>query len=108
YNEADQAMFADIVRGASSRLRDIDGMIASALSPEWPIERLETVLRAILRAGAYELMARTDVPPRVAISEYLDVAHAFFGGKEPARVNGVLDRLAHVLRQGEMGRDAGA
>jgi N utilization substance protein B len=108
YNEADQAMFADIVRGASTRLRDIDGMIASALSPEWPIERLETVLRAILRAGAYELLARIDVPARVAISEYLDVAHAFFGGKEPALVNGVLDRLAHVLRADEVGGDRGS
>jgi N utilization substance protein B len=107
YNEADEKLFVDIVRGACNRLSDLDGMIASALSPEWPFERLETVLRAVLRAGGYELLARADVPPRVVISEYLDVAHAFFGGKEPGLVNGVLDRLAHVLRSEEIGRDRG-
>ncbi len=65
------------------------------------------MLRAILRAGAYELMARSDVPARVAISEYLDVAHAFFAGKEPGLVNGVIDRLANELRPGDLaeGRD---
>jgi N utilization substance protein B len=67
------------------------------------LTRLETVLRAILRAGAYELTARPDVPARVAISEYLDVAHAFYAGKEPGLVNGVLDRLAHDLRPGDLG-----
>jgi transcription antitermination protein NusB len=60
------------------------------------------VLRAVLRAGAYELLARTDVPARVVISEYLDIAHAFFSGKEPGLVNGVLDRIAHVLRPGDL------
>jgi N utilization substance protein B len=102
--EADEALFRDIVGGVSARWRDIDGIVGPALSAEWPIERLETILRAILRAGAYELMARIDVPPRVVISEYLDVAHAFFGAKEPALVNGVLDRLARSLRPDEMGR----
>jgi transcription antitermination protein NusB len=99
YGEADRTLFADIVRGASSRQGEIDGMLAAALSEEWPLPRLETILRAILRAGAYELLGRADVPPRVVISEYLDVAHAFFAGKEPGMVNGVLDRLARVLRQ---------
>ena len=65
------------------------------------MHRLETILRAILRAGAYELLGRCDVPPRVVISEYLDVAHAFFAGKEPGMVNGVLDRLARVLRRSD-------
>jgi len=101
YGEADRALFVDIVRGASARQGELDGMISSALSEEWPLHRLETILRAILRAGAYELLGRADVPPRVVISEYLDVAHAFFAGKEPGMVNGVLDRLARVLRQDE-------
>jgi N utilization substance protein B len=108
YGEADRSLFIDIVQGASSRQGDLDPMLNSALTDEWPLPRLETTLRAILRAGAYELLARPDIPPRVIISEYLDVAHAFFAGKEPAMVNGVLDRLAHVLREGDLGTDTGA
>ena len=107
YGEADRSMFVDIVRGTTSRQAEVDAMLSSALSEEWPIHRLETILRAILRAGAYELLARSDVPPRVIISEYLDVAHAFFAGKEPAMVNGVLDRIAHVLRAEELGGERG-
>ncbi len=107
YGEADPALFADIVTGTAERQADLDRAIAAVLTPDWPLERLETVLRAILRAGAYELLARPDVPARVAISEYLDIAHAFFAGKEPGLVNGVLDRLAHVLRPADFaeGRD---
>ena len=107
YGEADRALFADIVRGASARQGELDGMISAALSEEWPLHRLETILRAILRAGAYELLGRADVPPRVVISEYLDVAHAFFAGKEPGMVNGVLDRLARVLRQDDVDHGLG-
>jgi N utilization substance protein B len=102
--EADEALFADIVRGATARRGEIDAILARGLSADWPIERLEAILRAILRAGAYELLARTDVPARVVISEYLEVAHAFFSGKEPALVNGVLDRLGRLLRESELGR----
>ncbi len=107
YGEADRALFADIVRGASQRQGELDGMISAALSEEWPLHRLETILRAILRAGAYELLGRSDVPPRVVISEYLDGAHVFFAGKEPGMVNGVLDRLARVLRQDDLGQGLG-
>ncbi|HZS82609.1 MAG TPA: transcription antitermination factor NusB [Stellaceae bacterium] len=107
YGEADRLLFVDIVRGASARRGDIDGMLSEALSEEWPVHRLETILRAILRAGAYELLARRDIPPRVVISEYLDVAHAFFAGKEPGMVNGVLDRLARLLRAEDLGPDRG-
>jgi len=102
YGDVDQVLFADIVKGASLRRADLDGMISSALTDEWPLDRLEAILRAILRAGAYELLERRDVPPRVTISEYLDVTHAFFGGKEPSLVNAVLDRLARVLRPDDL------
>ena len=98
YGEADPTLFADIVRGTIERQADLDRAIGAVLTPDWPLERLETVLRAVLRAGAFELVARPDVPAPVAISEYLDIAHAFFSGKEPGLVNGVLDKLAHRLR----------
>jgi N utilization substance protein B len=107
YGEADRSLFIDIVKGASSRQDDLDPMLGAALSDEWPLARLETILRAILRAGAYELLARPDIPPRVIISEYLDVAHAFFAGKEPAMVNGVLDKLARTLREGGLETESG-
>jgi N utilization substance protein B len=102
YGEADASLFTDIVRGVVDRQTDLDRIIGAALTPEWPLERLEVILRAILRAGAYELFARPDVPARVIISEYLDIAHAFFAGKEPGLVNGVLDRLARTLRPDEL------
>jgi N utilization substance protein B len=107
YGEADRSMFVDVVRGTSARQEEIDTILGSALSEEWPVHRLETILRAIMRAGAYELLARPDVPPRVIISEYLDVGHAFFAGKEPAMVNGVLDRIARVLRADDLGPERG-
>jgi N utilization substance protein B len=96
--EADPALFAGLVRGAEARHEELDRLIGAALTPDWPLARLEAVLRAILRAGAYELLASADVPTPVIISEYLDIGHAFFAGKEPGLVNGVLDRLARTLR----------
>jgi len=102
YGEADIALFSDIVEGTAARQAELDPAISAVLTPDWPLERLETVLRAVLRAGAWELLARADVPARVVINEYLDVAHAFFDGKEPGLVNGVLDRLAHALRPDEL------
>ncbi|HUZ71572.1 MAG TPA: transcription antitermination factor NusB [Stellaceae bacterium] len=98
FGDADPGFFAALVRGAAARHDELDRLIAAALTPEWPLERLESVLRAILRAGAYELLACPDVPVPVVISEYLDIGHAFFGGREPGLVNGVLDRLARTLR----------
>ena len=94
-------MFADIVRGTAADQQRLDAEISAALTPDWPLVRLDAVLRAILRAGAYELVHRTDVPPRVTISEYTAIAYAFFTGKEPGLANGVLDRLARVLRADE-------
>jgi N utilization substance protein B len=95
---ADRRLFEQLVRGASAERDDLDDMLAAVLDPDWPVERLETLLRILLRAGAYELSVRPDLPVRVVISEYVDLAGAFFGGKEPGLVNGVLDRLARELR----------
>ena len=97
YGEPDIALFEDVVRGVAGDLDRLDETVSVVLSEEWPLLRLEAVLRAILRAGAYELLHRPDVPPRVAISEYTDIAHAFFSGKEPGLANGVLDRLGRLL-----------
>ncbi len=102
YAEADPALFADIVRGVAGDREQLDCAISAALTPEWPLQRLDSVLRAILRAGAYELAHRRDVPPRVSISEYTAVAYAFFTGKEPGLANGVLDALARTWRVAEL------
>ncbi len=101
--EPESGFLSELVRGISERRTDLDAMIAPALSADWPLERLETVLRAILRAGAFELLARTDIPVRVVISEYVDIAHAFFEGSESGLVNAVLDRLGRTLRADETG-----
>ncbi len=102
YGEADEALFADIVRGAVADRERLDETISAALSDQWPLARIETLLRLILEAGAYELVHRPDIPPRVTMSEYVAIAHAFFSGKEPGLANGVLDRLARSLREGDL------
>lgn len=102
YGEADEALFADIVRGVAQHRERLDETIAVSLSEEWPLHRLETILRLILEAGAYELAYRPDIPPRVTLSEYIAIAHAFFDGKEPGLANGVLNRLARALRADEL------
>ena len=96
--DMDRALFKDLVGGVSLRKAELDGLLEPLLLPDWTLERLEMLLRVILRAGAYELAQRTDVPPKVAITEYVDLAHDFFGGREPALVNGVLDSLARSVR----------
>src|SRR4029077_18146278 len=79
---ADEGYFAELVRGAVAKRQDLDDMIAGVLADSWSVDRLETTLHVILRADAYELSAHLEVPPRVTISEYVDLADAFFGGKE--------------------------
>lgn len=96
--DADSELLGTIVAAALSRLDDIDGMIAGALATGWSPDRLEPVVRSVLRAGVAELLERPDVPARVVITEYVDVAHAFYAGPEPGLVNAVLDRLARLLR----------
>lgn len=102
YGDADTALFAEIVRGVAADREQLDDTVSAALSEEWPLARLETLLRLILEAGAYELRHRPDIPPRVTISEYVAIAHAFFAGREPGLANGVLDRLARTLRPGDI------
>jgi len=102
YGEADPALFSDIVRGVAADLDRLDATITEVLTEEWPLRRFDAVLRAILRAGAYELVHRRDVPPRVSINEYTTIAHAFFAGKEPGLANGVLDKLGRTLHSSEM------
>jgi transcription antitermination protein NusB len=98
----DRVLFAELVRGVARNRRDLDDMIAAVLVEDWTIERLETLLACILRAGAHELADRLDTPARVVISEYVDLADAFYADKETGLVNGVLDRLARELRPSEL------
>jgi N utilization substance protein B len=100
--EPDGKLMNELVNGAAARKSELDRLIGAALSGGWTEARLETLLRAILRAGTFELLALADIPARAVISEYVDVAKAFYEGPETAMVNGVLDNLARRLRAGEM------
>lgn len=99
---ADPRFFERLVLGVAGEMPTLDRMLADCLQPAGHLERLEVVLRAIVRLGAYELLTVADVPARVVISEYVDLAHAFFAGREPALVNGILDRIARVVREEEL------
>ncbi len=99
--EARVPLFARIVRTATLQQDTLDAMLAQALPETWPLERLDPVLRALMRAGGAELWMSDGPPVKVVINEYLDVAHGFFSGEEPKLANGVLDRLAHLLRPAE-------
>ena len=98
YHEAERDFFDDIVKGADARRAEIDGLIGPRLAEGWTLERLDRPMRAILRAGAYELIARPDVPVASVISEYVDVAHAFYDKRESGFVNGLLDAIAKDAR----------
>jgi transcription antitermination protein NusB len=95
---ADRVFFADILRAVVRRQREIDPMIDEQLAAGWRLVRVDSILRAILRAGVAEIIDRSDVPARVAINEYVNVAHTFFDDEEPRVVNGILDKLARRLR----------
>ena len=107
YLPAEAAFFRDIVSGVVHEQRELDPLIDEALSKGWPLKRIETVLRAALRAGAYELIHRTDVPARVVVAEYADVVAALVERDETGMVNAVLDQLARRVRADEFGRAAG-
>ena len=98
YVEAEQSFFDDVVAGVDARRSEIDEVVADKLAEGWSLERLDRPMRAILRAGTYELIARKDVPVASVISEYVDVAHAFYGKRESGFVNGLLDAVAKVAR----------
>lgn len=98
YRDADEQWFKHIVAGVVEDQKFLDPYIHTALAEDWPLKRIDSLLRAILRSGSYELLRRKDVPAKVIISEYIDVSKAFYEDDEPGLVNGVLDRLAHELR----------
>lgn len=98
YEAADVAFFDDLVAGVIARQAEIDTLLGERLAEGWRLERLDKTLLQILRAGAYELLARADVPTKAAISEYVDVAHAFFDEREARFANGVLDAVAKAVR----------
>lgn len=104
--EADATLFASILRGAASRGEAVDDAIRPLLANEWKLERLDPVMRALLRAAASELLDAKEPPARVVINEYLDVAAGFFDPDVARFANGVLDALAHSLRPAEFGRPA--
>lgn len=95
---AEVAFFDDIVRGYDARRDEIDRAVQDKLAQGWTLARLDKTMLQILRAGAYELLARPDVPTASAITEYVDVAHAFFDEREAKFVNGVLDAVAKAVR----------
>jgi len=101
YLPAEVAFFHAVVRGVVDEQRRLDPLIDEALAKGWPLKRVEAILRAVLRAGAYELDRRRDIPARVVVKEYADVAAAFVERQETGMVNAVLDQLARQLRAGE-------
>lgn len=98
YLDADPQWFRAIISGVVGEQRQLDPMVRQRLPEDWPLSRIDSTLRAILRAGAWEIKNRKDVPIAVVISEYVDIAKAFFEGDEPRLVNAVLDRMAKDLR----------
>lgn len=104
---ADVPLLARIVRGYAVNAEALDGVVSASLAEDWPLARLDPVLRALLRAAAAELFDAKGPPARAVINEYMDVAHGFFGGEEPRFANGVLDRIARTLRGAEFATGLG-
>ena len=98
YADAERDFFDDVVSGVDARRDEIDALITARLAEGWSLARIDRPMRAILRAGTYELIARPDVPAASVISEYIDVAHAFFDKRETGFVNGLLDAIAKTAR----------
>ncbi|KIZ47967.1 MULTISPECIES: transcription antitermination factor NusB [Rhodopseudomonas] len=104
YLPAEQAFFQDVVSGVVRDQGRLDPLIDDALAKGWPLVRIDAILRAVMRAGAYELEHRKDIPARVVVSEYVDVAHAFVEKDETGMVNAVLDQIARQFRAEEFVR----
>lgn len=102
FHDPDRTFLIALVRGVIANKSSIDETLNATLDDKWPVPRLEVLLRAVMRAGTFELKHRSEIPAKVIINEYMDVAKAFFDGGEPKMVNGVLDKLAQVLRDGRM------
>ena len=98
---ADPTFFAELLKGVVRRQRDIDPIVDQQLAIGWQLGRVDSILRAILRASVFELLERPDVPSKVVINEYIEIAHAFFAEDEPKVVNGILDKVARRLRPQE-------
>lgn len=101
--QPDADFFSAIVAGVPAHQVEIDRAIAACLAENWTMARMDSILRAILRAAAFELIARRDVPAKVVIDEYVALAGAFFSGDEPGFVNAALDRMARQKRAKEFG-----
>jgi N utilization substance protein B len=106
YKPADAAFFRDLVSGVLKQQRTLDPLIDRTLEGGWPLRRVEAIMRAIFRAGAFELGKRRDVPARVVITEYVDIANAFFDREEAGMVNAVLDAIAREARADEFAKRA--
>lgn len=101
YLEADLGWFRGIVSGVVNEQKQLDPLIHQTLPEDWPLSRIDTLLRSVMRCGAFELKNRKDVPGRVVITEYIEIAKSFFEEDEPRLVNGVLDRIAKEMRPEE-------
>jgi len=98
FPQADESFFADIVTAVHGQAKTFDAEIEKRLAATWRLERIDPLVLQVLRAGCYEIMQRPDVPTAVIITQYVDVAHAFYDGAEPKFVNGLLDKLAKEVR----------
>ena len=107
YLPAEAAFFRELVCGFVAEQRRLDPLIDAALASGWPLKRVDAILRAVMRAGTYELDQKQDIPARVIVSEYVDVANAFVDKDETGMVNAVLDQIARQLRAAEFDRAAG-
>jgi len=104
YLPAEAAFFRDVVSGVVRDQKELDPLVDQALARGWPLKRIDAIIRAVLRAGTYELQHRKDVPARVVVTEYVDVANAFVDKDETGMVNAVLDQIARKFRADEFAR----
>ena len=102
--DADKPLFRDVVEGTASHKEELEKTVSAALAEDWSWGRVDRLVKAILLAGAYELVHRRDVPPRVAINEYVEIAHAFYDQGEPTFINSVLDKVARQERAADLAR----
>lgn len=102
--DADRPLFKDVVEGAVSHKDELEKTVTAALAEDWTWARVDRLVRAILLAGTYELLYRKDVPARVVINEYVEIAHAFYEHSEPTFINSLLDRVARETRSAELTR----